>query len=220
MNDEKIKGRVQEVEDRVHNFLEVELGYNDEEALKEASRCLQCKNPRCVTGCPVNIAIPEFIKAIKEEDLKKAYEVISLSSSLPAVCGRVCPQEKQCEAMCIKGLKGDAISIGSLERYVADQAIKNQFSAVVPKEKVGKRVAIVGSGPAGLTCAGDLAKAGYDVTIYEVLQKAGGRLWQREWKLPRALTRRHLRQSNSLKPAGRMPTKTCRRPFSTAGPAH
>ena len=125
MNDQKVKGRLQAPEERIHNFQEVEFGYNDEEAIQEANRCLQCVNPKCVTGCPVNIMIPHFIKALREGDLKKAYEVISESSSLPAVCGRVCPQEKQCEAQCIKGIKGEAISIGSLERYVADQAILN-----------------------------------------------------------------------------------------------
>ena len=132
MEDKKVISRLQAADKRVTNFEEVEFGYNDKEALKEANRCLQCINPRCMQGCPVSIHIPEFIKAIREGDLKKAYEVISISSSLPAVCGRVCPQEKQCEAMCIKGLKGDAIAIGSLERYVADQAIVNEFNSVKP----------------------------------------------------------------------------------------
>ncbi|MBQ6497736.1 MAG: NADPH-dependent glutamate synthase [Bacilli bacterium] len=174
MEDKKVIGKLQSAKKRVTNFEEVELGYTDEEAVKEANRCLQCVNPRCMTGCPVNIEIPQFIKALREGNLKEAYEIISKSSSLPAVCGRVCPQEKQCEAMCIKGMKGEAIAIGSLERYVADQAIINGFNSVKPEKKNGKKVAIVGSGPAGLTCAGDLAKAGYDVTIYEVLHKAGG----------------------------------------------
>ena len=201
MNDQKVKGRLQEADVRVHNFDEVEFGYNDEEALAEASRCLQCMNPRCVKGCPVNIMIPEFIKAIKENNLKEAYEVISKSSSLPAVCGRVCPQEKQCEAMCVKGFKGDAISIGSLERYVADQAIRNEFQSIIPKEKNGKKVAIVGSGPAGLTCAGELAKAGYEVTIYEVLHKAGGVLTYGipEFRLPKAIVQKEV---DSLKKLG------------------
>ncbi len=201
MNDSKVKGRLQDADVRVTNFEEVEFGYNDEEALQEASRCLQCVNPRCMKGCPVNIMIPEFIKGIKEGDLKKAYEVISRSSSLPAVCGRVCPQEKQCESMCVKGIKGEAISIGSLERYVADQAIINQFNSVVPAEKVGKKVAIVGSGPAGLTCAGDLAKAGYDVTIYEVLHKAGGVLTYGipEFRLPKSIVQKEV---DSLKKLG------------------
>ena len=201
MNDEKVKGRLQEASERVHNFQEVEFGYNDEEALKEASRCLQCVKPRCMEGCPVSIEIPKFIKAIKEGNLKEAYEIITNSSSLPAVCGRVCPQEKQCEAKCVKGLKGDAISIGSLERYVADQAIINGFASVSPKEKNGKKVAIVGSGPAGLTCAGDLAKAGYDVTIYEVLHKAGGVLTYGipEFRLPKSIVQKEV---DSLKKLG------------------
>ena len=131
MEDKKVIGRLQDPKERVTNFEEVEFGYNDKEALAEASRCLQCVNPRCMQGCPVSIHIPEFIKAIREGNLKEAYEVISKSSSLPAVCGRVCPQEKQCEAMCIKGLKGDAISIGSLERYVADQAYQNNFISTI-----------------------------------------------------------------------------------------
>lgn len=200
MNDQKVRGRLQTAEERIHNFEEVEFGYNEEEALQEASRCLQCMNPRCMKGCPVSISIPEFIKELREGNVKKAYEVISKSSSLPAVCGRVCPQEKQCEAMCIKGLKGDAISIGSLERYVADQAILNQFNASTPKEKNGKKVAIIGSGPAGLTCAGDLAKAGYDVTIYEVLQKAGGVLIYGipEFRLPKEIVRKEVESLKAL----------------------
>ena len=200
MNDKKVIGRVQAPEERVKNFNEVELGFNDEEALQEASRCLSCPKPRCVEGCPVNIAIPNFIKAIKEGNLEKAYEIISESSSLPAVCGRVCPQEKQCESKCVKGLKGDAISIGSLERYVADVAIKNNFAAVAPKEKNGKRVAIVGSGPAGLTCAGDLAKAGYEVTIYEVLHKAGGVLTYGipEFRLPKSIVQKEVESLKKL----------------------
>ena len=201
MNDQKVKGRLQSAEERIHNFQEVEYGFNDEEALQEANRCLHCPKPRCVEGCPVNIMIPDFIQAIKDQDLKKAYEIILASSSLPAVCGRVCPQEKQCESRCVKGLKGEAISIGSLERYVADQAIKNHFGAVCQKEKNGKKVAIVGSGPAGLTCAGDLAKAGYEVTIYEVLQKAGGVLTYGipEFRLPKAIVQKEV---DSLKELG------------------
>ena len=201
MSDTKVRGRLQDSNVRIHNFEEVELGYNEEEAQEESLRCLQCINPRCVKGCPVNIAIPEFIKKIQEKDIEGAYEVITRSSSLPAVCGRVCPQEKQCESMCIKGLKGDAISIGSLERYVADQAIINHFNKAVSPEKNGKKVAIVGSGPAGLTCAGDLAKKGFDVTIYEVLQKAGGVLIYGipEFRLPKKIVQEEV---DSLKALG------------------
>ena len=200
MNDSKVKGRVQDPSERVKNFKEVELGYNSEEALAEANRCLQCVNPRCMKGCPVSIMIPEFIKCIKENDIKGAYEVISKSSSLPAVCGRVCPQEKQCESMCVKGLKGDAISIGSLERYVADEAIKNNLNSTVVDKKNGKKVAVVGSGPAGLTCAGDLAKAGYEVTIYEVLHKAGGVLTYGipEFRLPKEIVKKEVESLEKL----------------------
>ena len=200
MNDEKVRGKIQDASNRIHNFEEVELGYTKEEAEKEASRCLHCQNPRCMKGCPVSIEIPEFIQAIKEENIEKAYQIISKSSSLPAVCGRVCPQEKQCEAMCIKGFKGDAISIGSLERYVADQAILNNLNTPIKKEKNGKKVAIVGSGPAGLTCAGDLAKEGYDVTIYEILQKAGGVLTYGipEFRLPKRIVKKEVESLEKL----------------------
>lgn len=191
---EKIRGKIRDPKERVTTFEEVELGYTKEEAKMEADRCLQCNNPRCVKGCPVSIKIPEFIKAIKEEDIAKAYEIISESSSLPAICGRVCPQEKQCESMCIKGLKGDAISIGSLERYVADFAIANNLVSTAVKKKNGKKVAIVGSGPAGLSCAGELAKNGYDVTVYEVLHKAGGVLTYGipEFRLPKSIVKKEV----------------------------
>ena len=200
-NNEKTKMRTQDPEVRSHNFEAVELGYSEEEALKEASRCLHCKVPRCVEGCPVNIQIPEFIAALKENDIEKAYQIISESSSLPAICGRVCPQEKQCEKNCVRGLKGEAISIGSLERYVADEAMTNNLVSKVTAKKKNKKVAIVGSGPAGLTCAGDLAKAGYDVTIYEVLQKAGGVLTYGipEFRLPKDVVNK---QIESLKKLG------------------
>lgn len=198
---EKVEMRVQDPKERSKNFNEVELGFNKEEALKEASRCLHCKIPKCVEGCPVNIMIPEFIAAIKEENLEKAYNIISETSSLPAICGRVCPQEKQCESKCIRGIKGDSIAIGSLERYVADEAIKNNFKSVVKKKKNGKRIAIVGSGPSGLTCAGDLAKEGFDVTIFEVLHKAGGVLTYGipEFRLPKSIVDN---QVESLKQLG------------------
>ena len=200
MNDSKVIMRAQEANARNKNFEEVELGYNKEEAKKEASRCLHCKVPRCVEGCPVNIRIPEFIAAILEEDMKKAYDIISESSSLPAICGRVCPQEKQCEAKCIKGVKGDAISIGSLERYVADEAMKNNFSTILKVPKNNKKVAIVGSGPAGLTCAGELAKAGFDVTIFEVLHKAGGVLTYGipEFRLPKKVVENQIKSLKKL----------------------
>ena len=196
MEDIKTKMRVQEANKRINNFKEVELGFNDKEAQKEASRCLQCKNPRCVTGCPVGIMIPEFIKYIKENDLKKAYEVISMSSSLPSICGRVCPQERQCEKMCIKGLKGDAISIGSLERYVADYAMEHNLNILKNVSKNGKRVAIIGSGPSGLSCAGELIKNGFEVTIYEVLHKAGGVLMYGipESRLPKLIVEREVQK--------------------------
>ena len=159
---------------RATNFEEVCLGYNMEEAMEEASRCLNCKNAQCLKGCPVSIQIPDFVAAVKEGDIKKAYEVISQSSALPAVCGRVCPQESQCEGKCIRGIKGEAVSIGKLERFTADWARENGIKPQGAEEKNGHKVAVVGSGPAGLTCAGDLAKLGYDVTIFEALHEAGG----------------------------------------------
>ena len=159
---------------RATNFDEVNLGYTRDEAVLEASRCLNCKNARCIQGCPVNINIPAFIARVKEGDVAGAYGVISESSSLPAVCGRVCPQETQCEAQCIRGIKGDAVSIGKLERYVADRARKEGTKMKVECAPNGHKVAVIGSGPAGLTCAGDLARMGYDVTIFEALHKAGG----------------------------------------------
>ncbi|MBQ9019256.1 MAG: NADPH-dependent glutamate synthase [Bacilli bacterium] len=200
MNDKRVLGKIQNPQERIKNFSEVELGYTKEEALKEANRCLQCINPRCVKGCPVGIMIPEFIKYIKEDNIEKAYEVISKSSSLPAICGRVCPQEKQCEGMCIKGLKGDAISIGALERYVADIALKNNFTSVKNIKKNNKKVAIVGSGPSGLTCAGELAKKGYNVVIYEILQKPGGVLTYGipEFRLPKSIVEKEIESLKKL----------------------
>ncbi len=170
----KVPVREQDPKVRATNFDEVCLGYNEEEAVEEASRCLNCKNARCIQGCPVNIRINDFIAKVKERDYESAYQIISLSSSLPAVCGRVCPQETQCEGKCVRGVKGEAVSIGKLERFVADWARENGIKPEPAKEKNGHRVAIVGSGPAGLTCAGDLARLGYDVTIFEALHKAGG----------------------------------------------
>ena len=170
----KIPVREQDAKVRATNFEEVCLGYNMEEAMAEASRCINCKNAQCVKGCPVSINIPGFIEQVKEGNIEAAYQVISESSALPAVCGRVCPQESQCEGKCIRGIKGDAVSIGKLERFVADWACEQGIKPEGAKEKKGKKVAVIGSGPAGLTCAGDLAKMGYDVTIFEALHEAGG----------------------------------------------
>ncbi|MGN0346176.1 MAG: NADPH-dependent glutamate synthase [Lachnospiraceae bacterium] len=170
----KIPVREQDPQVRAANFEEVCLGYEKEEAMCEASRCINCKNAQCIKGCPVSINIPGFIEQVKEGNFEEAYKIISESSALPAVCGRVCPQESQCEGKCIRGIKGEAISIGKLERFVADWARENNIKPVPASEKLGKKVAVIGSGPAGLTCAGDLAKLGYDVTIFEALHKAGG----------------------------------------------
>lgn len=170
----KVPVREQDPKVRATNFEEVCLGYNKEEAMNEATRCLDCKNPQCVQGCPVSINIPAFIKEVKDGNFKKAAEVIAESSALPAVCGRVCPQESQCEGKCIRGIKGEAVSIGKLERFTADWARENGIRPEAPASKNGRKVAVIGSGPSGLTCAGDLAKKGYDVTIFEALHKAGG----------------------------------------------
>lgn len=170
----KVPVREQEAEVRAKNFDEVCLGYNKEEAMEEASRCINCKNAKCVQGCPVSINIPAFIEQVKLGNIEEAYQIISQSSALPAVCGRVCPQESQCEGQCIRGIKGEPISIGKLERFVADWARENGIKPTPAAEKLGKKVAVIGSGPAGLTCAGDLAKLGYDVTIFEALHEAGG----------------------------------------------
>ena len=159
---------------RNKNFDEVALGYLIDTAIDEAERCLNCKNPRCVQGCPVNVDIPDFIQALKEKNLTEAIRILKNKNTLPAVCGRVCPQESQCEGKCIRGIKGEAVSIGKLERFVADWARENNIRPVGAAEKKGKKVAVIGSGPAGLTCAGDLAKMGYDVTIFEALHEAGG----------------------------------------------
>ena len=180
---------VQDAKVRAHNFDEVALGYTEEQAIDEANRCLNCKNMPCVAGCPVKIHIPEFITKIKEGDFEGAYQIITKSSSLPAVCGRVCPQETQCESKCVRGIKGESVGIGRLERFVADW--HNTFCTEEPvkPESNGHKVAIVGSGPSGLTCAGDLAKRGYDVTVYEALHTAGGVLVYGipEFRLPKKI---------------------------------
>ena len=170
----KVPVKEQDPKVRATNFEEVCLGYTAEEAKCEASRCINCKNAQCMKGCPVSINIPGFVEQVKNGDFEAAYKIISESSALPAVCGRVCPQESQCEGKCIRGIKGEAISIGKLERFVADWARENGIKPEVAAAPNGKKVAVIGSGPAGLTCAGDLAKLGYDVTIFEALHKAGG----------------------------------------------
>ena len=171
---ERIPVREQDPKVRATNFEEVCHGYNQEEAMCEASRCIGCKNAQCIKGCPVGINIPGFISEIKAGNMEEAYRIISEASALPAVCGRVCPQESQCEGRCIRGIKGDAISIGKLERFVADYALENDIKPVKAEKKNGHKVAIIGSGPSGLTCAGDLAKLGYDVTVFEALHELGG----------------------------------------------
>lgn len=170
----KVPVREQDPKVRATNFEEVCLGYNKEEAMEEASRCINCKNAKCIQGCPVSINIPAFIKEVKDGDFEGAYQTISLSSALPAICGRVCPQETQCEGKCIRGIKGEPISIGKLERFVADYALEHDIKPAGPEKKNGHKVAVIGSGPSGLTCAGDLAKMGYDVTVFEALHELGG----------------------------------------------
>lgn len=170
----RVPVREQDPKLRATNFEEVCLGYNEEEAVKEAERCLNCKNPKCRQGCPVSIDIPAFIAKVKDEDFEGAAKEIAQYSSLPAVCGRVCPQEKQCEGKCVLGIKGDPVSIGKLERFTADWATEYNVDLSETSPKNGMKVAVIGSGPSGLTCAGDLAKMGYDVTIFEALHKAGG----------------------------------------------
>ena len=184
----RVPVREQDPQVRAHNFDEVCLGYNREEAMQEATRCLNCKNARCIEGCPVNIRIPDFIAQVKAGEMEAAYQVIAKFSSLPAVCGRVCPQESQCEARCVRGIKGDPVSIGKLERFVADWARENGIKPQGATEKKDQKVAVIGSGPSGLTCAGELAKMGYEVTIFEALHDAGGVLSYGipEFRLPKS----------------------------------
>ena len=192
---------VQDALIRAHNFKEVALGYNEEMAISEASRCLNCKNRPCVSACPVNVDIPSFISKIKEKKYEEAYQIIALSSSLPAICGRVCPQETQCESKCTLGIKFEPVAIGRLERYVAD--LHNQKDDINEEVKIknNHKVAIIGSGPSGLACASDLAKFGYDVTIYEALHKAGGVLVYGipEFRLPKDIVEKEV---NNLKLLG------------------
>lgn len=183
----KVPVREQDPKVRATNFEEVCLGYNQEEAMEEAVRCLNCKNAKCVAGCPVAIDIPGFIKKVEAGEIEEAAKIIAESSALPAVCGRVCPQESQCEGRCIRGIKGEPVSIGKLERFVADWSRENGFVPAAPEHKNGKKVAVIGSGPAGLSAAGDLAKLGYEVTIFEALHEPGGVLLYGipEFRLPK-----------------------------------
>jgi glutamate synthase (NADPH/NADH) small chain len=191
---------VQSPEIRNKNFKEVALGYTEEQAIDEAKRCLNCKNMPCVGGCPVKIHIPEFIAKVAEGDFQGAYDIIYKSSSLPAVCGRVCPQENQCEGKCVRGIKGEPVAIGRLERFVADWYMKNGTKANLDIKKNGKKVAVVGSGPSGLTCAGDLAKLGYDVTVFEALHIPGGVLVYGipEFRLPKDIVKREIENLKAL----------------------
>lgn len=190
----------QDPEIRKRNFEEVALGYSEETAVNEAMRCLECKNPKCVSGCPVGINIPGFIKKIKERDYDGAYDVISESSLLPAICGRVCPQESQCEKHCVRGVKGDPVGIGRLERFAADLRMSKNVPVSKPETKNGKKIAVVGSGPAGLSCAGVLAKKGYDVTIFEALHVAGGVLMYGipQFRLPKEIVQREISNLKEL----------------------
>ncbi len=191
---------VQDPKIRRRNFEEVALGYTEEQAVDEANRCLNCKNKPCVGGCPVSIDIPEFIAKIKERDFLGAYDIIAKSSSLPAVCGRVCPQEKQCESKCVRGIKGEPVAIGRLERFVADWYIKNAPKRVSDIKSNGKKVAVIGAGPAGLTCAGDLAKRGYKVSVFEALHTAGGVLVYGipEFRLPKSIVAKEIENLKEL----------------------
>ena len=179
---------------RRNNFDEVALGYSEEAAILEAKRCIQCKNPKCIEGCPVQINIPLFIKKVSEGEFEEAYKIITRTSSLPAICGRVCPQESQCEKLCARGIKGEAVAIGRLERFVADWHNKHIKEEVIKPELNGYKVAIVGSGPAGLSCASDLVKLGYDVTIYEALHTPGGVLVYGipEFRLPKKIVEKEI----------------------------
>jgi glutamate synthase (NADPH/NADH) small chain len=194
MSLKKVDMPQQDPEIRSGNFEEVALGYSDEMAIEEAQRCLNCKTKPCVAGCPVNVQIPEFIKLVEEGDFEGAYNKIRETNSLPAICGRVCPQESQCEELCVRGKKGESVGIGRLERFVADWYMTNRENSANPVEKNGKKVAVVGSGPAGLTCAGDLAKKGYDVTIFEAFHVPGGVLMYGipEFRLPKALVQKEI----------------------------
>lgn len=200
MDPKKTPMPVQDPNVRRSNFEEVAMGYSEEDAIYEAQRCLHCKHQPCVSGCPVNIHIPDFIEKVKDGDFEGAYQVISLTSSLPAVCGRVCPQENQCEKHCVRGIKHEAVGIGRLERFVADYHREHTQEKPVKPQSNGHKVAIVGAGPSGLTCAGDLAKKGYEVTIFEALHEAGGVLMYGipEFRLPKYIVRKEIENLKAL----------------------
>lgn len=195
-NKQKEKTRMSELDPKIRatNFEEVALGYTPEEAINEAKRCLQCKTKPCVAGCPVSVKIPEFIELVSEGQFIDAYEKIRETNGLPAICGRVCPQEEQCEMVCVRGIKGESVAIGRLERFVADYAMANDIEGLKPEKSIGKKAAIIGAGPAGLTCASDLAKAGVDVTLFEAFHEAGGVLVYGipEFRLPKALVKKEI----------------------------
>lgn len=200
MAPKKVTMPEQDPEVRARNFDEVTLGYTKEMAMEEASRCLNCKNKPCVTGCPVSVRIPEFVAQVAKGDFEKAYEIISSTNSLPAVCGRVCPQENQCEGKCVRGIKDEPVSIGRLERFVADYMIKNGKAKTDIPVHNGHKVAVVGAGPAGLTCAGDLARLGYKVTIFEAFHTAGGVLMYGipEFRLPKSIVQTEIQKLRDL----------------------
>ncbi len=185
---------------RNKNFLEVAMGYTEEMAMEEASRCLNCKHKPCVSGCPVNVRIPEFVAKVAEGKFEEAYEIITSTNSLPAISGRVCPQESQCEGKCVRGIKGESVSIGRLERFCADYHMKHSDAKAVKPQSNGKKVAVVGAGPSGLTCAGDLAKKGYEVTVFEAFHTAGGVLVYGipEFRLPKAIVKKEVENLQDL----------------------
>ena len=185
---------------RNKNFLEVAMGYTEEMAMEEASRCLNCKNKPCVSGCPVNVRIPEFVAKVAEGKFEEAYEIITSTNSLPAISGRVCPQENQCEGKCVRGIKGESVSIGRLERFCADYHMKHSDAKAVKPQSNGKKVAVIGAGPSGLTCAGDLAKKGYEVTVFEAFHTAGGVLVYGipEFRLPKAIVKKEVENLQDL----------------------
>lgn len=200
MSPNKVAMPEQDPNVRNKNFKEVALGYTKEMAMEEATRCLNCKNKPCVNGCPVNVPIPEFIEKVAAGDFEGAYEVITSENALPAICGRVCPQENQCEGKCVRGIKGEPVGIGRMERFVADYHMANAKPAEVNIEKNGKKVAVVGCGPAGITCAGELIKKGYEVTVFEALHKPGGVLSYGipEFRLPKDLVAKEIESVENL----------------------